>query len=107
MVALCLAYRECAHAYPAHYALMLGELNAGFSPPAQTSQLAWSTFETLEAAVAAAIGHRPGGRKRVRAISDSLLAFCHGWVTLERRGHRVPNRESQAAFRKSIVQLMS
>jgi AcrR family transcriptional regulator len=105
VLALCSAYRRVAHEYPHHYALMLGPHSGGFSPSPDSRQRAQHTFDHLLQAVAATL---PAGRRRgtrAREVAGRVLAFCHGWVTLERT-QALGDAASDAAFTRGVQALL-
>jgi AcrR family transcriptional regulator len=86
VLALCLAYRQTAHTFPHHYALMLGAHGSGFEPSAQSRQRSASTLTTLVDAVAATLPKTRQRQARATALAHRVLALCHGWVSLEQLG---------------------
>jgi AcrR family transcriptional regulator len=86
VLGLCRAYRTTAHAYPNHYALMLGKASGELVPSESSQAKAIATLEYLADAVAAARSNRGKQGASPREIANRLFAFCHGWVSLEEIG---------------------
>lgn len=83
---LCRAYLHIAAEYPQHYALMLGGHSADFKPPKESQNRAMATLNHLAEAVAQAL---PSGRDQAQhasVVAHQILAFCHGWATLNAIG---------------------
>lgn len=83
VVALCQAYRTTAHAYPHHYAVMLGRFSGELALNEISINKALATFENLAVAIASIPSMKTQSRARCVEIANVLFAFCHGWVSLE------------------------
>jgi AcrR family transcriptional regulator len=107
LLAFCRAYRMTAHTYPHHYALMLGNFSGEISPSPESQVKALATLERLADAVAALPSMR--GKKRAASveIANSLFAFCHGWVSLERLGFFGNEKNVGKQFDKAVLALLT
>ena len=86
VVALCLAYRATALAFPHHYALMLGRTSGNFEPSPASREGSLATFEVLVSAVAGLLPRARSAalhRERSTGLALRVFAFCHGWMSLE------------------------
>jgi AcrR family transcriptional regulator len=107
LLAFCRAYRAVAHAYPHHYALMLGHFSGELSPSQLSQEKALATLERLTDAVVAMPSMR-GKRRTVGAqIATRLFAFCHGWVSLELTGFFAGMKDLDKQFDTAVMALMS
>jgi AcrR family transcriptional regulator len=107
VLALCRAYRDTAHAFPHHYALMLGGARGAFEPSAQSQQRSLATLTTLVDAVEAAVPAGAQRRARATALAHQLFAFCHGWVSLEQIGLLARQAASDRAFGAALHAIMA
>jgi AcrR family transcriptional regulator len=108
VVALCLAYRQTAHAFPHHYALMLGAHGTGFEPSAPSRQRSAATLTTLVDAVAATLPKTRQRQAQAMALAHRVLALCHGWVSLEQMGLLTAKPAAQQkAFTQAVNALLS
>ncbi|MFK7966987.1 MAG: TetR/AcrR family transcriptional regulator [Burkholderiaceae bacterium] len=106
VMALCMAYRQCAHQFPKHYALMLGHSNVAFKPSEAGLKKAGATLEVLTEAVLPLVTSGRGSRNRARAMSKRLFALCHGWVSLELQGMSSTQLGADEAYRLAVKQLL-
>jgi AcrR family transcriptional regulator len=106
VVALCLSYRRIAHAYPHHYDLMLGAHSGRFQPAPESRARALATIEYLTDVLAPLEAAGPMQRERAAERARAVIAFCHGWVMLERAGLHPLNDKSDAAFERSVHTLL-
>jgi AcrR family transcriptional regulator len=105
LLALCHAYRTTAHAYPNHYALMLGHFSGELQPSVDSQAKAMATLECLIDAVKR-MAVMKGMKRAVSAeIANRLFAFCHGWVSLERMGFLGEGLSVSRAFDKAVLAL--
>ncbi len=115
VVRLCQAFRETAHRFPHHYALMLGGRSGAFTPSPESTAKALSTLQTLVDAVTALRAQKKSRRsKRAEQASATLAAhalfsFCHGWVMLEEAGlvGVDPKRDTQYEIAISAIASIS
>jgi AcrR family transcriptional regulator len=108
VLALCLAYRQTAHAFPHHYRLMLGAHGSGFEPTATSRQRSAATLTTLVDAVAATLPKTRQRQTRATALAHRVLALCHGWVSLEQIGLLTTKPAAQEkAFKEAVTALLS
>lgn len=105
VMALCHAYRRLAHDFPHHYDLMLGAQSARFSPAPESRARALATIAYLADAVAPL---QPGDAAPMNAEDHAhvIIAFCHGWVTLERAGLFRPGVRQDRAFERGVSLLL-
>lgn len=105
--ALCRAYRTIAHRFPHHYDLMLGAHSGRFTPAPDSRRHALDTIEflvdVLEAFEAPGAARRTLARDRAHAV----IAFCHGWVMLERAGLYAVSRATDRAFDRAVASLLA
>ncbi len=106
LLAFCRAYREIAHTYPHHYALMMGDFSGVLSPSQESQAKALASLDRLTSAVAAMPLMK--GKKRLASveIANRLFAFCHGWVSLERMGFFGEDKKMEQQFNDAIRALM-
>lgn len=110
VLALCLAYRRTAHAYPHHYALMLGRMSGAFQPSAPSRERSRATLQTLIEAVLATLEapvRMAARRQKAEAVAYRLFAFCHGWVSLELAGFAGDEATQLAGFTSGVVGLLN
>jgi AcrR family transcriptional regulator len=107
VLALCHAYRQTAQAYPHHYALMLGNFSGDHTPSPESSAKAMSTLTTLASAVATLLTPHQDREQRATAIANSLFAFCHGWVSLERLGFFGDGRQVSQGYEQAVLALLN
>jgi AcrR family transcriptional regulator len=105
-LAFCQAYRATAHAYPHHYALMLGQFSGELTPSPESQLKAISTLERLADAVMEMPTMR--GKKRATGleIANRLFAFCHGWVCLEQMGFFQNSHNVDKQFESAVIALL-
>ena len=106
VMALCVAYKQCAHEFPKHYALMLGHSTDAFTPSEASLKKASATLDVLTEAVLPLVASGPGRLGRARALSKRLFAFCHGWVSLELQGMSVTLAADEDSFQLAVKQLL-
>lgn len=104
--ALCRAYRDIAHRYPHHYDLMLGAHSGRFQPAPESRRQALHTIEFLVDVLE--VFETPGDsvRARARDRAHAVIAFCHGWVMLERAGLYATGADTDAAFDRAVRSLI-
>jgi AcrR family transcriptional regulator len=107
LLAFCRAYRTTAHTYPHHYALMLGHFSGELSPSQESQLKALATLERLTDAVVAMATMRGKRRTVCAQIANSLFAFCHGWVALERMGFFGDAKNVDKQFDGAVLALVS
>jgi AcrR family transcriptional regulator len=95
VLGLCHAYRSTAHAFPHHYALMLGSASGSFEPSEESRAKSLATLNTLINAVLACQPPGRGRQLRASTLAHRLFAFCHGWVSLEQIGFLQGSAASQ------------
>jgi AcrR family transcriptional regulator len=105
VLALCKAYLGVAHAYPHHYALMLGTQSGAFKPSATSHAKAIQTLECLVAAVGATLPARAQRSAEAAAAAHRMLAYCHGWLMLEQIG-ALHARSTEASFLRGLEALL-
>lgn len=109
-VALCLAYRATAHAYPHHYALMLGRTSGSFEPSPASRERSLGTLAVLVDALDDLLPRVPKAelrRERAAALAHRVFAFCHGWVSLEQIGFpAAPEAARRASFEAGVRALL-
>jgi AcrR family transcriptional regulator len=106
VLGLCRAYRATAHAYPHHYALMLGKASGELVPSESSQAKALATLEYLADAVAAVRSMRGKSKANPTEIANKLFAFCHGWVSLEEIGFFQGKASINAQFDAAILALL-
>lgn len=106
LLAFCCAYRTIAHAYPHHYALMLGHFSGQLSPSDASQAKALATLERLTDAVVAMSSMRGKTRAKSAEIANRLFAFCHGWVTLEHSGFFGNTKSVDKQFETAVLALL-
>ncbi|MCU0624108.1 MAG: TetR/AcrR family transcriptional regulator [Gemmatimonadaceae bacterium] len=99
-VALCRAYRAVAHAYPHHYDLMLGARSGQFTPAPESRRRALATIEHLVDVLEPLHAGASAARRAATDHAHAVIAFCHGWVALERAGLFAPDANRDAAFER-------
>lgn len=104
--ALCVAYRQTAHRFPHHYALMLGRFSGVYHPSPQSAAIALQTLDTLVSAIAAALTETPDRAERAMRVARQLFAFCHGWVSLEAMNFATETESSERDFLAAIDTLL-
>lgn len=106
-IALCHAYRHLAHELPQHYDLMLGARSGAFRPAPESRRRALGTIEFLADVLLPL--QAPGPSRRIRAADHAnlLIAFCHGWVTLERAGLFPTDARQDRAFARGVRGLLN
>jgi AcrR family transcriptional regulator len=107
LLAFCRAYRKTAHAYPHHYALMLGNFSGEISPSPESQAKAFATLERLTDAVASLPSMQGKNRAANVEIANRLFAFCHGWVSLERIGFFGDEKNIAKQFDKAVLALLA
>ncbi|WP_053333878.1 TetR/AcrR family transcriptional regulator [Gemmatimonas phototrophica] len=107
VAALCRAYRRIAHTFPHHYDLMLGAHSGRFTPAPESRRHALNTIDYLVNVLA--LFEAPGAalRERAQARAHALIAFCHGWVMLERAGLYAVSDETTSAFDQAVGLLIA
>lgn len=85
-----LAYRASALDDPHFYEVMFGSARAEFSPDAESTALAASTFDPVLDAVRRAVAAGELRAAEPGDIAMSLWAIAHGMVSLELRGYLPP-----------------
>lgn len=106
VVALCRSYRRIAHTYPHHYDLMLGAHSGRFQPAPTSRARALATIEYLADVLAPLEVAGPTQRERAAERARAVIAFCHGWVMLERAGLHPLSEQSDAAFERAVHTLL-
>ena len=106
-VALCRAYRTVAHMYPHHYDLMLGARSGQFTPAPESRRRALATIEHLIDALEPLHVARPNARRAATDHAHAVIAYCHGWVALERGGLLVPDAHGDAAFASGAAAVLT
>jgi AcrR family transcriptional regulator len=107
LVAFCQAYRATAHAFPHHYALMMGQFSGDHAPSVFSQAKAIATLDRLTDAVANISSMKSKKRAACVEISNRLFAFCHGWVSLERTGIFGQPSKRDAAFNAAVLSLIA
>jgi AcrR family transcriptional regulator len=103
LVALCVAYRDTAAKYGAHYALMLGRDSGEFTPNPASRAAAYETLNVLIGAAQRFLQpKRPEAGPHATALAMQLFAFCHGWASLEAIGFGPPNEIMAQAFTAAL-----
>jgi AcrR family transcriptional regulator len=107
LLAFCRAYRNTAHGYPHHYALMMGDSSGALSPSQESQTKALATLDRLTDAVM--LMPLMKGKKRSVSIeiANRLFAFCHGWVSLERMGFFGEGNSMDKQFDNAILALLA
>lgn len=105
--ALCRAYRGIAQSFPHHYDLMLGAHSGRFTPAPASRRHALQTIEYLVDVLKVLDSDSASPRDRARDRAHAVIAFCHGWVMLERAGLYPINATSDAAFDRAVTALLS
>ena len=105
VTALCHAYRRLAHDFPHHYDLMLGAQSARFTPAPESRARALATITYLAEAVAP-LQPSDAAPTSAEDHAHAIIAFCHGWVTLERAGLFRPGARQDRAFERGVVLLL-
>ncbi len=105
VLALCRAYRATAHAYPHHYALMLGHFSGELAPSESSQAKALSTLNYLADAVANMAAAQSKRRPAHMEVATRLFAFCHGWVSLERMQFLADDARTLKAFDRAVMAL--
>lgn len=105
VTALCHAYRRLAHDFPHHYDLMLGAQSARFAPSPESRGRALATISYLAEALTPL---QPPGADPTSAEDHAheVIAFCHGWVTLERAGLLPAGTRQERAFERGVGLLL-
>lgn len=106
VVELCRAYRRLAHDFPHHYDLMLGARSGSFTPTPESRGRALSTIVYLANAVLPFQTTGRGRQARAEDHAHAIIAFCHGWVTLERAGLLAPGPRQDGAFLRGVRSLL-
>lgn len=114
ITALCRAYRDTAHRFPHHYALMLGRFRGEFEPGQESADKALATLEPLVAAAASLVGGETGSTtptdrtSPAESVARALFALSHGWVSLELAG-MLPGdaASSDAEFEAAVNDLVA
>lgn len=113
IVALCRAYRDTAHQFPHHYALMLGRFRGTFEPGQKSADKALATLEPLVAAAASLVGGELGPTtleedkpSSAESVARALFALSHGWVSLELAGMLPGDAASSTAEFESAVKAL-
>jgi AcrR family transcriptional regulator len=106
VVALCRSYRRIAHAYPHHYDLMLGAHSGRFQPAPASRARALATIDYLADVLAPLETPGPTQRSRAAERARAVIAFCHGWVMLERAGLYPVTAHGDAAFERAVHALL-
>lgn len=107
VVELCLAYRRIAHDFPHHYDLMLGAKSAVFTPTAESRQRALATITFLADVLRPLQPGRTRSRERAEDHAHEIIAYCHGWVTLERAGLWRSDPRQDRAFVRGVRALLA
>lgn len=111
VVALCHAYRTTAHAFPHHYALMLGRTSGSFEPSLASRERSLGTLDPLIDAVEGTLPRARSAalrRDRATALAHRLLAFCHGWVSMEQVGFPFGSDDARrASFEAGVRAVLS
>lgn len=106
-LALCHAYRRLAHELPHHYDLMLGARSGGFRPAPESRRRALGTIEYLADVLLPLQAPGPSRKMRANDHAQLLVAFCHGWVTLERAGLLAADARQERAFDRGARELLT
>ena len=107
VLALCDAFRATAHAYPHHYALMMGSFSGALTPSLSSKLKAMNTLICLTDAVAEMSSMKGQSRQACTDIANRLFAFCHGWVSLQRMEFFDNCKRSNAAFKRAVLALLT
>ena len=107
VLALCCAFRATAHAYPHHYALMMGSFSGALTPSLDSKLKAMGTMTCLTDAVAAMSSMKGQSRQACTDTANRLFAFCHGWVSLERMTFIADGRQSSTTFEHAVLALVA
>ncbi len=106
VIALCKAYRATAHAYPHHYALMLGQSSGELAPNETSIKKALATFENLANAIASVPSMKKQSRAHCVELANVLFAFCHGWVSLEQSRFLGKPKKSSRPYTAAVLALI-
>jgi AcrR family transcriptional regulator len=106
VVAFCRAYRITALENPHHYALMLGQFSGELVPSESSQVKAMATLNYLADAVAGMASMQNKNRLACVETAESLFAFCHGWVSLERMHFFGEIKTKNPAFDRAILALV-
>jgi AcrR family transcriptional regulator len=106
LLALCRAYRATAKTYPHHYALMLGQHSGELSPSQESQARAMSTLNYLVDAVMSLPSMQGQKRLACAEVANTLFAFCHGWVSLEKTGFLANTKKNELAFERAVLSLL-
>ncbi len=104
--ALCLAYRETAHRFPHHYALMLGRFSGAHTPSAASAAAARQTLDVLVHAIESTRPRTRDRRARAAESAQAIFAFCHGWVSLEALQFIQPAAATERQFLNAVSALL-
>jgi AcrR family transcriptional regulator len=107
LLAFCHAYRDTAHQYPHHYALMMGDFSGTLQPSQDSQAKALATLESLTSAVASMPQITKKNRLASVEVANRLFAFCHGWVSLERMGFFGADQNTDKQFDCAILALLA
>ncbi len=106
VLALCRAYRATAHAFPHHYALMLGAFSGEHRPSPESSARAMSTLQTLTRSVSATLAPGKDKARRSEEVAVRLFVFCHGWASLEQIGFFQDAEGQSPSFDRAVQALL-
>jgi AcrR family transcriptional regulator len=106
ILAFCRAYRITALENPHHYALMLGQFSGELVPSKSSQAKAMATLHYLADAVAGMASMQNKSRSACVETSESLFAFCHGWVSLERLHFFGEIKTKNPAFDRAVLALV-
>lgn len=106
VVAFCRAYRITALENPHHYALMLGQFSGELVPSENSQTKAVATLSYLADAVAEMASKKNKSRLACVETAESLFAFCHGWVSLERMHFFGEIKTKSPAFDRAVLALI-
>jgi AcrR family transcriptional regulator len=105
VLALCQAYRKTAMTYPHHYALMLGQHSGELVPSKESQAKAMNTLSYLIDAVVSLPSMQGQKRPACAEVANTLFAFCHGWVSLEKTGFLANTKKNDQAFERAVLSL--
>lgn len=107
LLAFCHAYRDTAHRYPHHYALMMGDFSGTLQPSLDSQAKALATLDSLTSAVKSMPQMTTKNRLASAEIANRLFAFCHGWVSLERVRFFGAEQNADTQFDQAITALLA